>query len=494
MLILLQKSFILAGAVAISGCTTLENTVAGKPADLSPTLPATPESWTNGSTPAADALENWLSQFNDAGLIEVVDEALAANPDILASEARVRAARENARAVFGRSLPSVNYTFTNGYASQFTSTALGGGVVVDGRFDQPTYDQRFDLSWELDLWGRVRAGNQAARLDFAASEADLAAARLSLGGEAALAWIDLNAALEQERVAQETLTARARVVDLTERRFERGLSTALDVRTARTELAQSEAQIALQAQVRENAARRLEVLLGRYPSTEIEAPAILPDLETIQPILDPTILLARRPDIAAAEARLEAAGHRAEQARLALLPAFTARSAISNSSSIEFADIFDPERISANIFASLTQNIWNGGALRADKRAAIASAEELAATYTSTVLTAWREVEDALANDRFLALQLDAQARALEEARLAEELALRQYQNGLVSIFNLIQSQTTRLVTEATFIDVRAQRATNRINYHLALGGGGPILGIEPDAVETAAVAESIAS
>ncbi|MEO1420863.1 MAG: efflux transporter outer membrane subunit, partial [Pseudomonadota bacterium] len=411
--------------------------------------------------------------------------------NILASEARVRAARQNARAVFGRSLPSVNYSFTNGYSTQFTSTALGGGVVVDGRFEQPNFDQRFDLRWELDLWGRVRASNQAARSDFKASEADLAAARLSLGGEAALAWIDLNAALEQERVARETLEARQRVVDLTERRFERGLSTALDVRTSRTELAQAEAQIASQAQVRENAARRLEVLLGRYPSTEVTAPAKLPVLRDIEAISDPTLLLARRPDIAAAEARLEAAGYRAEQARLAILPAFTASSAISNSSSIEFADIFDPERISANIFGALTQNVWNGGALRADKRAAVAQAEELAATYAGTVLTAWREVEDALANDRFLAEQLDAQARALEEARLAEQLALRQYQNGLVSIFNLLQSQTTRLNTEASYINASAQRATNRINYHLALGGGGPIIPEAEPAIEATQISES---
>ncbi|MEL6325042.1 MAG: efflux transporter outer membrane subunit, partial [Pseudomonadota bacterium] len=357
-------------------------------------------------------------------------------------------------------------------ATQFTSTALGGGVVVDGRFDQPNFDQRFQFQWELDLWGRVRAQNRAAQADFIASEADLAAAQLSLGGQAAQAWIDLNEALELERVSRETLDARARIVRLTERRFERGLSTALDVRTARTQLATAEAQIAVQEQLRANAARRLEILLGRYPAAEIEAPAKLPDLDQIGAVGNPILLLTRRPDIAAAEARLVAAGLRAEQARLALLPAFRPTATISNSSSIEFADIFDPERISANIVGSLTQTIWNGGALRADKRSAVANAEALAATYTSTVLTAWREVEDALDADAFLARQLDAQTRALEEARLAEDLATRQYENGLVDIFNLLQSQTTRLNAETNVILVTADRATNRISYHLALGGG----------------------
>ncbi|MEM9669012.1 MAG: efflux transporter outer membrane subunit [Pseudomonadota bacterium] len=471
----MQRSLLFAGAIALSGCTSLENALLGEPADTTPNLPSTPEGWAQKSDVEAAQSENWLAQFNDPALVEIIEEALTANPRILESEARVRVAKQNSRAVFGRSLPSANYSFSNGYATQFASTALGGGVVVDGRFNQPTYDQRVDLQWELDLWGRVRANNRAARSDFFATEADLAAARLSLGGEAAVAWIDLNAALEQERVAEETMAARKRVVDLTERRFERGLSTALDVRTARTELAQADAQIALQGQTRENAARRLEVLLGRYPSTEIEAPAELPVLDGIRTISDPTVLLSRRPDIAAAEARLEAAGYRAEVARLAMLPSFNATSTISNSSSIEFADILDPERISANIFGALTQNIWNGGALKADKRGAYARVEELSATYANAVLTAWREVEDALANDRYLAIQLEAQKRALEEARLAEDLALRQYQNGLVDIFNLLQSQTTRLNAESSYINVSAQRVTNRIDYHLALGGGGPL-------------------
>lgn len=472
---------ILAGLVLASGCATAKNTIAGQPADISVSLPAIPDAWVQAGVTGEIDTGNWLDQFDDEAMEALVEEALLANPNILSAEANVRAARESARAVYGRSLPSVDYTFSNAYSSTVRSTALGGGIVVDGRFSQPSYNQDFGFGWELDLWGRVRASNQAARADFAASQADLEAARLSLGGQAATAWIDLNSALEQERIARATYDARLRIVELTERRFERGLSTALDVRTARTQLANSEAQIAAQEQVRANAARRLEVLLGRYPAAEIEAPSRIPMLDDIQALGNPTLLLARRPDIAAAEARLEAAGLRAEQARLALLPAFRINAGISNSTSIEFADIFDPQRISANIAGALTQTIWAGGSLRADKRAAVARAESLAASYTGTVLTAWREVEDALANDQFLERQLDAQLRALEEARYAEDLATRQYQNGLIDIFNLIQSQTTRLNAEASAVRVAADRASNRISYHLALGGGiGPSAQAEP--------------
>ena len=464
-----QSAFL--AALFLSGCTSVQGVVTGPPVDATPNLPEIPTEWAQAGVAGELPQGDWLAQFDDATMLALVNEAMAGNPSLQAAEARVRVARETARSVFGRSLPSVDYSFTNGYSNTFSSQALGGGVVVDGRFDQPSYRQQVQFAWELDLWGRVRASNRAAKADHQASEADFAAAQLALAGQTAIAWINLNSSLQQEQVARRTNEARRRIVELTDRRFARGLSTALDVRTARTQLETSEALIAGQEQTTANAARQLEALLGRYPAAEIEATGDLPMLEEITTLGNPTLLLARRPDIAAAEARLEGAGLRAEEARLALLPAFRLTSTISNSSSIEFADIFDPQRISANIISALTQTIWAGGSLRANKRGSYANAEAFAATYTDTVLTAWREVEDALAADGFLNRQLEAQIRALEEARLAEELATRQYQNGLVSIFNLLQSQTTRLTSEASVVQATAARAINRVNYHMALGG-----------------------
>ena len=458
-------------SLSLSACAAGHG-LTGDPVNVTPTLPSTPATYQAETVAQAPLLSNWLDQFDDPRLIEIVEEALLANPNILSNEALVRAAQQNARAIFGRSLPSVGFNFNNGFSTTFSSQALGGGVVVDGRFDQPTFANAFQISWELDLWGRVRATNQAAKADFIATQADLNAAQLSLASQVAVSWINLNAALNQERIGLETVTSRKSVVDLTERRFGRGLSTALDVRTARSQLATAQAQLAAQTQTRNEATRALEVLLGRYPATEIEAPAVIPALSPIQSPGSPGELLARRPDIAAIEARLEAAGFRAEAARLAIFPSLNVSSGISNSSSIEFPDIFDPQRISANIFASLTQSVWNGGAIKADKRAALANAEAISYNYATTALTAWREVEDALDADRLLAIQEEAQRRALDEAVLAEDIATRQYQNGLVTIFNLLTSQTNRLTAEASLVQAQAARAVNRVNYHMALGGG----------------------
>ncbi|MEL7108126.1 MAG: efflux transporter outer membrane subunit [Pseudomonadota bacterium] len=480
----MKRASIVLGLLTVSACSTVPSmpglpsmpTLSGEPMVVFPVAPDAPDVWAatgvSGEAPQSD----WLVQFDDATLIALVNEALAANPSIRSQYYAVEATRAQARSTYGRTLPSLSasgsVTGTDTYVEQ-----------TDSRVSGESYGVGVDLNWELDLWGRLRVSINAAEADLIASEADLASARLALAAQAASAWFDLNAALAQERVAVQTYEARTRALELTERRLSRGLSSALDVRTARTTQASAEASIAQQRLASQNASRRLEILLGRYPSAELDAGAELPELLQLPPAGNPTLLLTRRPDIAAAEARVTAAGLRAEQARLAMLPSFRLTGGLSTTED-SIADAFDPSRIAARLIGTLTAPIFNGGALDADRDAAVASARAAVENYAATTLTAWREVEDALAADSLLAQQEDAQLRALEEARLAEELATRQYTNGLVSIFNLIDSQTRRLTAESNVISVRSARASNRISFHLALGGGLPVP--EPAAPTTA--------
>ena len=461
----MRLGYICISALMLTGCAST-NALTGDPLEFFPVPPDAPEEWAAAGVMGTAPDGNWITQFSDETMEALVREALVANPNLAASEATVRASRAALRSTDGRRQP------------QLTGSASAGGtsnsVEILGDRDRIT-DSAFglglDASWEVDLWGRLNAAVNAAEQDLAASEADLAAVRLAIASQTAIAWINLNQSLAQERVAVETFTARDRTQRLTERRFERGLSTALDVRLARSSVAGAEASIAASRQQSGNAARALEILLGRYPGAEIDAPAELPSLEPLQPQGNPVMLLSRRPDVAAAEARIAAAGLRAEQARLALLPGIRLTGSVSNSE-IEFSDVFDPERLAARIIGSLTQPILDGGTLKAERDAAVARAEAAVAQYADTVLTSWREVEDAIAADFLLAQQEEAQQRALEEARYAEDLAERQYSNGLVSIFNLIDAQTRRLNAESNVISARAQRAINRVQYHQALGGG----------------------
>jgi NodT family efflux transporter outer membrane factor (OMF) lipoprotein len=468
----MKTTAILFAVAMLAGCSNLSQ-LAGEPVAVFPVAPDAPEQWSrvgvSGELPAG----NWIEQFGDRRMESLVAESLAANPDLQAQFFVVEAARAQARSIYGRSLPNVSVAGSAGATSTYSE-------IADDRFSDPTFGLRADASWTADLWGRLQASIDAAEADLAASEADLQSIRMSLAAQTAIAWTDLNEARAQERVAIATYEARDRIVTLTERRFSRGLATALDVRTARSARATAEAAIAARRQSSGNAARRLEILLGRYPKTEIKAPAALPDLAPIEAAGTPTLLLARRPDIAASEARLVAAGLRAEQARLALLPTLSLSGSVS-ASETDIVDLIDPVRVAANALASLSQPVFNGGALRADRDAAIARARSALASYAGDVLVAWREVEDALAADVFLAEQVDAQRRALDEAVEAEDLATRQYTNGLVSIFNLIDAQTRRLNAESNLIAARSARISNRISFHLAIGGAVPENATRPD-------------
>lgn len=466
-----QASFVL-GFLALGACSTVPDmpsmpSLGGEPLAVFPVAPDAPDTWAASGVAGEMPVTDWLAQFQDDKLVALVNEALAANPSIRSQYYVVEATRAQARSTYGRTLPNISAS----------ASVSGSDVYVeqtDSRASGESYGVGANLSWEADLWGRLRAGINAAEADLVANEADLASARLALAAQTASAWFDLNEALAQERVAVETFEARTRALELTERRLSRGLASALDVRTARTTQASAEASIAGRRQASGNASRRLEILLGRYPSAELDALAELPVLPPLETAGNPALLLTRRPDIAAAEARVTAAGLRAEQARLAMLPSLSLTGSLSTSET-SLADAFDPSRIAASLIASLAAPIFNGGALDAERDAAVARARSAVESYAATVLTAWREVEDALAADSLLAQQEDAQIRALEEARLAEELATRQYTNGLVSIFNLIDSQTRRLTAESNVIAARSARASNRVSFHLALGGGLPV-------------------
>jgi len=468
----MKRPFLLAGTAILAACASSPaklSGLAGERVEFFAQVPDAPSEWAASGVAGKAPKGDWLAQFNDPTMTALVSEALANNPSLKSRAAAVRAAEAATRSARSAGRPSLDASVSAGATSTGFQTAAG-----TDRTDSEIYGVGLDASWELDLWGRIRNSVNAAGADYAASEADLAAAELSLSAQTAIAWISLNEALAQEHVAELTYDARDRVRLLTERRFQRGLAEALDVRTARSAVASAEAAIAARRQATGEAARRLETLLGRYPAAEIAAPAEIAVLGPLEPEGNPALLLSRRPDIAASEARIEAAGLRAEAARLAMLPALRLTGSVSTSEA-DLADAFDPELIAARLIASLVAPVFTGGRLDAQRDAAVAQAEAAVANYASTTLTAWQEVENALAADTWLAQQEEAQARSLEEARLAEELAERQYTSGTITIFNLIDSQTRRLNAESLLVSARANRAANRISYHLALGGGLPV-------------------
>lgn len=459
-----------AAALALSACAV----VGGDSPTAADVAPGAPADWSGGDDAAGAMSQNWLADFADPRLNALVAEALANNTDIAAAVARFDQAAESARIAGAPRLPSLNAT----------------GDASSSRFEvnntsTETFGVGLAASWEADVWGRVRDGARAGALDADAAAADLADAQLSIAGAVALAWFDLVEARLLRELSQDELETQERSLRLTQRRYERGVTGALDVRLARSAVATAEAALAQSEDLEERSARSLEVLLARYPGAELDAAAALPVLPPLTGLGAPGDILARRPDLRAAEARLDAAGLRSDVARKALLPQLTLTASGGTSAGV-LEDAFDPEQIVSRAAGSLVAPLFQGGRLRAEVRRSDAAVRAQVAAYAGAVLTAYQEAENALASEDALARQDVARAVAADEAVEAERLAERNYTRGVGTIFDLLNAQSRRINAERSLISVRKERVANRVRLHLAVGGGFNVGQMQSDASTSA--------
>jgi len=411
--------------------------------------------------------DGWLKDISSKELPPLVHEAQEHNFDLKAAAARMRAARSRQVIEGADRFPQVQ-------GIQDSSRNL--------RVDQDDLRQRandFDLalnlSWEIDLWGRLRDFADAAGEEANATESDFRAARLSLAGNTAKAWFNAIETELQVRLANETLTSFKSNLDIIQRAFNAGVDepggdNALDLRLARANVAGAENQVALSGRNRDASARALETLLGRYPSNAIDITSDLPPIRRRVPTGLPSELLLRRPDLIAAERRLAAAGLRISAARKAFLPAFrlTARGGTNSS---DFSELLDPDRLVANLVGGITQPITEGGRLRGTVELTQAERDELLQLYAQAALEAFREVETTLAAERYLASQETALITASSESEAAERLAVDQYGRGLVDIITVLDSQRRAFNSKSALIAIRNERLQNRVDLYLALGG-----------------------
>ncbi|MDB4512487.1 TolC family protein, partial [bacterium] len=273
--------------------------------------------------------KGWLGEFGDARMTKLVNEALAHNFDLKATAARLRAAKEGT--IIGRSarLPSLNAS-TSYRRSGTKQTSIA-----------ENYSLSLNASWEADLWGRLRNSELASRADYASTLADFRGARLSLVANTAKAWCNLVTAEQQLALAQKTLESYRQALPVVERRYKANTLRSVDVQFARNNVAGAERSLRVRKLNRDNAARSLELLLGRYPSASVASSNQLPNLSPNPPSGLPSELLERRPDLQAARADLYASAQRAEVARKNLLPSLRLTASASGGDD-NFQRAFDP--------------------------------------------------------------------------------------------------------------------------------------------------------
>ena len=473
----LRSAAIGASALIAVSCTTVDQEI------LDAQLPSEPTAWAADADVSDAPTGDWIAAFDDAALRELILEALRNNNDLRAAASNLTAARSRARVSRADLLPSVG---ANLDASRNAIVTDPRSQAEIGDINDPTAaasledrDKRLwinnfslggQLRWEIDVWGRVLDETRASYKDAKAAYADLAGVELSIAARTAQAWFSLIEAREQRELAERDVAARESNLRVTDRRYERGVASSLDVRLSRSALGTSQANLALRQRLEKEAARALEILLGRYPSAELQGTQSLPALPALQGAGAPGDILARRPDLVAAEARMEAVGLRARAARKQLLPQFTLTTS-AQTSGPDFADLIDAKRLAGNLIGGIFQPIFQGGRLLYNSDQARAQAEASVYNYVQTVLSAYGEAEDAIAAETLLAAREDALRLAFEEAAAAEELTERRYSSGAATIFNLLDAQTRRISAESQYIQAKQQRVSNRVQLYLAIGG-----------------------
>ncbi len=412
-------------------------------------------------------------------LLALQEEALGNNLELSMAVMRLEAAGEEARIVGADRLPSVSASLNSGRQKQnfigFPIPGSSGGVL-----SSTTSSSGVSLSvqWEVDLWGRLRAGRAAAGRRVLASEADLQDARLSLEAQVAKAFLAVQAAEIRLALTRRSLENRLSTSSKLSDRFSRGLGTVTDLRLARADRDFTRARELTDELLLQRTSRSLEILLGRYPRGDYtvlgENPRLgnstqtpLPEL----PRLQPEDLFQCRPDLRAAEHRALALGLQVKEARAALFPRLSL-SASGGTRTEDMSDLGDLDFSVWNLAGNLLQPIFQGGRLRAAHRLSQARYLEAMAGYQLALLRAFGEVENALATEKSAALEAEALASAAQESRKAAERSQNDYVNGLADILVLLISEGRAIDAESRWVNAEFRRRNAHIDAFLALGGG----------------------
>ena len=411
---------------------------------------------------------NWWEFFGDDRLNALEQQVAVANQDLKAAEARFR----EARALVG-------------YARAAEFPTLGVGAAVGALRDSPNqpyfplsnshatgdFQLPLDLSYEVDLWGRIRRSVVAAGAQAQASAADLGTVKLTLHAELAIDYFELRSADAQQRLLDETVRAFSDSLELTRARLEGGASPESDVAQAKTQLDTARVQATDIAVRRAQYEHAIAVLIGQPPASFALPPAPLESQPPTVPVGVPSELLQRRPDIAAAERR---AGEANEQIGIAIAAYYPSLS-LNGSAGLESTSAANwfswPSRFWA-VGLSLAQTVFDGGRRRAGTAAARAAYDASIADYRQTTLTAFQEVEDNLAALRVLEREGEQQDEAVESANNNLRLFNDRYVGGRDSYLQVITAQTTYLDNERNQVDIRRRRMDASVLLVTALGGG----------------------
>ena len=411
----------------------------------------------------------WWVILGDPELHALEEQVAAANQNLKIAEARLREARAlvrfNRAALFptisaGVGISSIRDSANRPFLTPNVNTGSSGDLLFS-----------LDMSYEIDLWGRVRRTVAAARNEAQATAADLETARLSLQAELAMDYFELRAADAQKQLLDATVKAFEAALRLTTNRFQGGAAPKSDVAQAQTQLDTTLAQATDVTVQRAQLEHAIATLIGKPPAAFSLSPRPLDTPPPDIPVGLPSQLLERRPDIAAAERRVAEANEQIGIAKAAYYPTLMLNASVGFEGS-SFGNVLSASSLLWAVGASITQTIFDGGRRRATSDAARAAYDATVAGYRQTTLTAFQQVEDNLAALRILEQEAQQQRRAVESAQQSLQLFTNRYRGGVDNYLQVITAQTVTLSNQRNEIDILRRRMDASVLLVKALGGG----------------------
>ncbi len=425
-------------------------------------------SWTEGRPLDNVPKGTWWEIFGDTNLNALEQQAFQANQGLKIAMARLEQSRETARVTRGQLLPEVDFDPSYNRQRYSPNEVPSFGNVTANTFSTP-----LDLSYEVDLWGRVRRAFESARADAQASLADYYNVLLTLQTDVAQNYFALRELDAEITIVTRTVGLRHDQLNVVQGRYQGGIGSELEVAQAQTELATTEADAAALEQRRDELENRIAILVGCNPS-EFHLAFSTNDWTPQPPVIPaglPGELLERRPDVAQAERELASANAQIGVAKAAFFPVVTLTGSGGYLSG-DVSTLFNWESHTWSFGPSVSLPLFAGGRNRANFRRSKAAYQQAVATYRQQVLVAFGDVEDSLADIRHLADQSAAQEQAVQNAQRAADLAAERYRSGIVSYIEVVDANRDTLDSERTYEQLISQRLIASVQLIKALGGG----------------------
>jgi NodT family efflux transporter outer membrane factor (OMF) lipoprotein len=458
---------IVACASVIAGCTVGPNYVKPK-ADVPTAYVETPANWKQAQP--SDAIEKgkWWEIYQDTQLNELEEQINVSNQSLKAAEAQFAEARAALKITRSQRYPTVT-----GYAGASNNRVSANRPLFSTTLKQEYNDFTLpiDVSYEVDLWGRVRRVVESSRSEAQASAADLANVSLSLHAELATDYFQLRGLDAQKKLLDDTVQSFEKALELTQNRFQGGLASAVDVAQAQTILETTRAQ-AIDVGVQRSAFQHAVAVLIGKPASEFALPTL--PLDAQPPVIPsgmPSNLLERRPDISAAERRVQEQNAQIGVAKAAYYPLVTLSGSGGFESTVITTLIQGPSGL-YSLGGNAAQALFDGGKRRGTLEQARATYDQSVDQYRATILTAFQEVEDNLAALRILEDESTTQTRAVAAAQHSLSLSETRYRGGVANYLEVTTAQSAALSDEVTAVNLLTRRMAASVLLIKALGGG----------------------